>query len=163
MRAPLASMILLLLLLVPASAASVESRAGGKASGLTSTMAAKAECLIRGLEAHGAVLKFMGGYRPGHCAQDHKHSCGMAIDICQWSRNSVDSRCHLPGKAVEDEVAARCGLFAGAQWCNADRGHFEDGGSVACGSQWRGNYAKASDRSNQRYSSAEYFNGGASQ
>jgi len=113
----------------------VHSSAGASAV-VSAAYAPAFQALIDDLEAHGAVIKFMGGIRPGRCAQAHKHSCGMALDICQHARSVIDSRCHLPGLAIENQIAAAHGLFHGAQWCRPDRGHFEVGGSAACGQSW---------------------------
>ena len=111
----------------------VHSKAGASAY-VSPSYAAAFQALVDDLEAHGAVIKFMGGYRSGGCGQANKHACGMALDICQTGRDVGNfEACHMPGRAAENEIAAAHGLFHGAQWCNPDRGHFEAGGSVMCG------------------------------
>lgn len=128
-----------------ARSGNVHSKAGASAS-VAPQYAAAFQALIDDLEAHGAVIKFMGGYRAGsHCDQGHKHPCGMALDVCQYARDVVDGKCSLPGRSAENEIASRHGLFHGAQWCNPDRGHFEAGGSATCGHGW------ATARRPQRY------------
>lgn len=73
------------------------------------------------LERTGYRVDFMGGYRPGHCSQRHMHSCGLAIDINQTSRDRVTRL--FPHEATR--LAARYGLLHGAVWNHADTGHFE--------------------------------------
>ena len=119
----------------PARAGNLHSAAGAHAT-VGARYAAQFQALIDDLEAHGARVLFMGGIRPGRCGPAHKHPCGMALDVCQRGRNVVDTRCHMPGPAVENDIAEHHGLFHGARWCDADRGHFEAGGSVACGHEW---------------------------
>lgn len=93
----------------------------------------KFQAYIDDIEANGGIVKFMGGYRKGHCSPRHMHSCSAAIDICQWSRDVVDKSCHLPPRQKLAEIASRHGLFEGGQWCNGDYGHAQDGVSAgAC-------------------------------
>ena len=113
----------------------VHSKAGAWAS-VAPQYAAAFQALVDDLEAHGAVIRFMGGYRHGRCGQATKHPCGMALDICQYGRSVVERKCQLPGAAVENAIAEAHGLFHGARWCNPDRGHFESGRSVGCGGNW---------------------------
>ena len=120
-----------------ADAAAIHARTGATATGIQPRYAAQFQAFVDDLEAHGVTIKFMGGYRPGRCWQADKHACGMAIDVCQYARNVVDSRCHLSREVVA-ELAEKHGLFSGGLWCNPDFGHVEAGGSVACGHQWTG-------------------------
>ena len=108
----------------------VHSKAGASAT-VAPQYAAAFQALIDDLEAHGATIKFMGGYRAGTCGQANKHSCGMALDLCQYSRDVVDRRCGL-SRDVVAALAAKHGLFSGGLWCNPDFGHVEAGGSWAC-------------------------------
>lgn len=89
------------------------------------------QAYIDDLEANGAIVKFMGGIRSGHCWSGEMHPCGKALDVCQYSRGVVDHRCHLPGRSTIAEIAARHGLFEGGQWCNSDYGHAQVGISAA--------------------------------
>jgi hypothetical protein len=116
-------------------AETVTSHYGARAS-VSPKYAARFQGLIRDLEAHGAAIRFMGGYRSGVCGQASKHPCGMALDICQLSRGVVDRACHLPGRREVSAIASRHRLFSGGDWCSSDYGHFEAGGSVACGHSW---------------------------
>jgi hypothetical protein len=82
------------------------------------------QCLVRGLEAAGYHIDFMGGYRHSKIAGTghwSKHATGRALDINQVGRNRVTRR--LPASA--SAIASRCGLYHGAGWRHADAGHFE--------------------------------------
>jgi hypothetical protein len=84
------------------------------------------KALITDLKAHGLIVKFAGGWRRGACAWPrHKHPCGQAIDICQYARNVVDQRCHLPPNDITNAIARQYGLIHGGEWRAGDRGHFE--------------------------------------
>jgi hypothetical protein len=88
---------------------------------------------IDAIEASGARVLFMGGIRRGHCSQRHKHSCGMALDVCQLARGVVDARCGLPAAAAIAAMAVRFGLLEGGIWCHGDYGHAEVApGARAC-------------------------------
>jgi hypothetical protein len=149
---PLAAALLCAVVLTAsARAETITSAAGAKAT-VSSKYAAQFQALIRDLEAAGSSIKFMGGYRPGVCAQDHKHSCSMAIDLCQFRRGVVDARCRLPGRAAMSAIAKRHNLFSGGDWCNSDYGHVEAGGSTACGHSWasRGELHEAGNHRRRR-------------
>lgn len=89
------------------------------------------QAYVDDLEAHGAAVRFMGGYRGGPCAPPrHKHPCGMALDVCQLARGVVDGRCGLPPPATVSVIARRHGLTEGAIWCSTDYGHVEAGASA---------------------------------
>jgi hypothetical protein len=71
------------------------SKTGARASVLR-RYAAAFQGYVDELEANGAIIRFMGGIRPGRCASRSLHPCGMALDICQMARGRVDRRCRLP-------------------------------------------------------------------
>lgn len=85
------------------------------------------QAYVDDLEAAGAVVRFMGGYRKGPCWSGGLHPCGKALDVCQMARGRVDSRCHLPGRVAMIAIAARHGLTEGGIWCHQDRGHAQVG------------------------------------
>lgn len=119
------------------------AKTGATARGLSPKYAAQFQAFIDDLENnHGATIKFMGGYRAGRCGQANKHSCGMALDYCQYARGVVEKKCNLPGRVVVAQVAKAHGLFEGGQWCNHDYGHVEAGGSAACGQNFYAAVAK---------------------
>ena len=120
--------------------ATLHSNAGATAS-VSPEHVKQFQALVHDLEAHGAHITFMGGYRSGHCSQRHKHPCGLALDVCQLSRGIVDRRCHLPSRTEVSAIAERHGLFSGGDWCDSDYGHFEAGSSVACSARG-GRYAR---------------------
>lgn len=89
------------------------------------------QAYVDDLEAAGARVLFMGGYRGGPCAPPrHKHPCGAALDVCQLARGVVDGRCTLPSPSVTAGLARRHGLTEGAIWCSTDYGHVEAGASA---------------------------------
>lgn len=93
-----------------------------------------AQAVVDDLEARGAVIRFMGGYRKGPCWAGGLHPCGLAIDLCQLRRGIVDPRCKLPSRSLEASVAAAHGAMSGGIWCNQDRGHIQLGQTAgACG------------------------------
>ena len=95
---------------------------------------ARFQAYVDELEANGATVHFMGGYRPGHCSPRHMHSCNRALDVCQLSRGRVDTKCRLPGRQALATIAERHGLFEGGQWCHSDYGHAQVGVTAgACG------------------------------
>lgn len=116
----------------------VISNKTGAVARVSPTYQAKFQAYIDDLEAAGASVKFMGGYRHERCAPPrHKHACGMALDVCQLRRGIVRADCHLPAKSTMIAIAARHGLTEGGQWCNNDRGHAEAGASAgACGTRY---------------------------
>ena len=104
----------------------VRSRKTGATAHVSASFAAVAQAVVDDLEQnHGAVIKFMGGYRRGPCASWSLHPCGLAIDLCQLSRGVVDSRCNMPSRAVEEQVARAHGAYSGGEWCSQDRGHIQ--------------------------------------
>ena len=111
--------------------ATIRSRQTGATARVDSRYAAEFQSYIDDLEAHGAVIRFMGGFRHGHCASASLHPCGRALDVCQLARGRVDSRCHLPRSAALAAIADRHGLFEGGRWCNSDYGHAQVGVTAA--------------------------------
>lgn len=100
------------------------SKTGARASVLR-RYAAAFQGYVDELEANGAIIRFMGGIRPGRCASRSLHPCGMALDICQMARGRVDRRCRLPGRERIARIARRHNLFEGGQWCHSDYGHVQ--------------------------------------
>jgi len=114
----------------------VRSRKTGATARVGASHAGKFQAYIDDLEAHGVVVRFMGGIRRGRCSSGHMHPCGRALDVCQLSRGRVDSRCHLPSRQAIAAIANQHGLFEGGQWCHHDYGHAQVGVSAAaCGEQ----------------------------
>lgn len=113
----------------------IRSNKTGATARVSPAQAHKFQAYINDLEAHGAVIKFMGGIRPGPCWSGGLHPCGKALDVCQYARGVVDRRCNLPGKTVMAQIARANGLFEGGQWCHGDLGHAQVGVTAgACGS-----------------------------
>ena len=124
--------------------------------------AARFQAYVDDIEAHGGVVRFMGGIRRGKCWSGGMHPCGRALDVCQTGRGRVDARCHLPGRHALAQIAAAHGLFEGGQWCHSDYGHAQAGESAAaCGhrhqdapatmiARHRGGTITASARSHRR-------------
>ena len=104
-------------------AGAVVSHKTGARARVSPRHAAAFQAYIDDLEAHGARVLFMGGYRHGRCSSAHQHPCGAALDVCQLSRGRVDARCHLPGRRSIADIAAAHGLFEGGRWCHSDYGH----------------------------------------
>lgn len=107
-----------------------------------SRYAAEFQGYIDDLETRGAVIRFMGGFRRGHCASASLHPCGRALDVCQRARGRVDARCHLPGPSALAAIASNHGLFEGGRWCNSDYGHAQVGLTAAACSSSRTAFAK---------------------
>lgn len=108
-----------------ATSGRVVSHKTGATANVSTKYAAQFQAYIDDLEASGAAVSFMGGYRRGVCSSRHLHSCngGEALDVCQLSRGRVDPRCRLPGRAEIAKIAERHGLFEGGRWCSSDYGH----------------------------------------
>jgi len=84
------------------------------------------QAYVDDLEAHGAVIHYMGGIRPGRCSPASQHPCGSALDVCQDYRGHVSGArdCNLPGPVEMAAIAARHGLSEGSTWCGSpDYGH----------------------------------------
>lgn len=113
-------------------------------TGVTTTVAPQYRAQFQGyidaIEAAGATIYYMGGYRRGKCSiPRHKHPCGMAIDICQDRRGHVSGarNCNLPKPAQLAAIAAAHGLLEGGVWCRSDYGHAEvrtERQAMGCGS-----------------------------
>lgn len=135
MRAFLMALTLLVVFTgAQANAWDVKSHKTGATASVAKRFAARFQAYINDLEAHGARILFMGGYRHKHsCSPRHMHPCGRALDVCQLSRDRVSRRCNLPSRKVMARIAKRHGLFEGGQWCHGDRGHVQVGISApAC-------------------------------
>jgi hypothetical protein len=118
--------------------ATITSKKTGATARVDARYAWAFQSYVDELEADGARVLFMGGWRRGRCTPDgrHMHSCGggEALDVCQRRRGVVDPRCGLPGRRAIASIAERHGLFEGGQWCNSDYGHAQVGVSAAaCG------------------------------
>jgi hypothetical protein len=82
------------------------------------------QCLVSALDRQGYPIRFMGGWRAHGSVRASLHPAGLALDINQYGRNVTRPR--MPHNEVA--LANSCGLVAGAQWANADSGHFQLGG-----------------------------------
>lgn len=113
----------------------VRSGKTGATARVSPKFAPIAQAIVDDLEARGATIRFMGGYRKGPCWVGGLHPCGLAIDLCQTARGVVDRRCNLPPRSVEASIAAAHGALSGGVWCHQDRGHIQLGKTAgACGS-----------------------------
>ena len=113
----------------------VRSHKTGATARVSPSFAPVAQAVVDALEARGAVIRFMGGYRRGPCANYSLHPCGYAIDLCQTRRGVVDPRCNMPSRAAENEIARAHGAYSGGEWCNQDRGHIQKLATASkCGS-----------------------------
>lgn len=125
----------------------VRSGKTGATARVSPRFAPIAQAVVDDLEARGAAIRFMGGYRKGPCWTGGLHPCGLAIDLCQTARGVVDGRCHLPSRAVEASIAAAHGALSGGVWCHQDRGHIQLGQTAgACGSNLYAAVAKFKGR-----------------
>jgi hypothetical protein len=82
------------------------------------------QCLVSALDRQGYPIRFMGGWRAHGSVRASLHPAGLALDINQYGRNVTRPR--MPHNEIA--LANSCGLVAGAQWANADSGHFQLGG-----------------------------------
>lgn len=99
-------------------------------TGATARVAAryrdKFQAYVDDLEAHGASIYYMGGFRAGRCSPASQHPCGGALDVCQDYRGHVSGArdCHLPRPAEMAAIAKAHGLYEGSLWCRSpDYGH----------------------------------------
>lgn len=112
----------------------IRSHKTGATAHVAPAHAAKFQAYIDDLESHGAIIRFIGGYRRGPCWSGGLHPCGRAVDVCQLARGRVDRRCNLPSRQAIAAIAQRHGLFEGGQWCSSDYGHAQVGVTAgACG------------------------------
>jgi hypothetical protein len=109
------------------SLVTIRSRKTGASARVDSRYASEFQSYIDDLEDRGAVIRFMGGFRRGHCSSASLHPCGRALDICQRARGRVDAHCKLPGRSTLASIASSHGLFEGGRWCNSDYGHAQVG------------------------------------
>lgn len=103
----------------------VRSHKTGATARVRPSFAPTAQAVVDDLESRGAIIRFMGGYRKGPCANYSLHPCGYAIDLCQTRRGVVDPRCNMPSRSTENEIARAHGAYSGGEWCNQDRGHVQ--------------------------------------
>lgn len=106
----------------------IRSAKTGATARVSPKHAAAFQSYINDLEAMGAKIYYMGGYRNGRCSAGSQHPCGSALDVCQDSRGRVSGArdCHLPGPAAMAAAAARRGLHEGSVWCRRpDYGHVQ--------------------------------------
>lgn len=82
------------------------------------------QCVVDKLEAAGYRIKEMGGFANRGHIRGSLHYRGLALDVNQVERNVTVPK--MP--ADEIQIANGCGLISGAQWRNADSGHFQLGG-----------------------------------
>lgn len=109
------------------SLVTIRSKKTGASARVDSRYASEFQGYIDDLEGRGAVIRFMGGFRRGHCSSASLHPCGRALDVCQRGRGRVDARCKLPGRSTLAAIASSHGLFEGGRWCNSDYGHAQVG------------------------------------
>lgn len=120
---------------IPGGLARVMAEGAGRAvgvvrsaSGATARVAGRAtgafQCLVSALDRQGYPIRFMGGWRAHGSVHGSLHPAGLALDINQYRRNVTRPR--MPRNEIA--LANACGLIAGAQWSNADSGHFQLGG-----------------------------------
>ncbi len=109
-------------------------------SGATAHVAGRAtaafQCLVSALDRQGYPIRFMGGWRAHGSVRGSLHPAGLALDINQYGRNVTRPR--MPRNEVT--LANSCGLIAGAQWANADSGHFQLGGWSGGGRHYAGRH-----------------------
>lgn len=120
------------------------------ASGATAHVASHAtgafQCLVSALDRQGYKIRFMGGWRAHGSVRASLHPAGLALDINQYGRNVTRPR--MPHNEIA--LANSCGLISGAQWANADSGHFQLGG-------WSGrgrHYARRHHHRHNHYANA---------
>jgi len=82
------------------------------------------QCLIDKLETEGYRIRDMGGFASSGHIRHSLHYSGLAMDVNQLSRNVTNP----PMPKNEIYLANSCGLVSGAQWHDADSGHFQLGG-----------------------------------
>jgi hypothetical protein len=82
------------------------------------------QCIVDKLETEGYHIHDIGGFARGGHIRHSLHYSGMAVDINQESRNVTHPK--MPDNEIF--LANSCGLISGAQWHDADSGHFQLGG-----------------------------------
>jgi hypothetical protein len=115
--------------------------AAGAATQVAAAHAGQFTAYLRDLEAHGARIFYMGGFRRGRCSSGSQHPCGKALDVCQDWRNHVSGarNCNLPPPAEMARIARAHGLSEGSLWCrNPDYGHAQvDATGTECAARGR--------------------------
>lgn len=97
---------------------------GGKPARVAASAAGKFSAFCSDLAATGYRIQFVGGWRArGSCRGCNMHPRGLAIDINQTGRDRCAGGC--PRGAHVNALARKHGLLHGAEWRNADAGHFE--------------------------------------
>jgi len=119
------------------SLVTIRSRKTGATARVDAQYASEFQSYVDDLEGRGAVIRFMGGFRRGHCGSASLHPCGRALDVCQRARGRVDASCHLPRPSTLATIASSHGLFEGGRWCNSDYGHAQVGTTAAACSSSR--------------------------
>ena len=119
------ALALLLFAATSANAAGVVTSKQGAKAYVSAAAAPKFQAYVNDLEARGAKIYSLGGYRKGRCSSGSLHPCGKAMDVCQTRRGRVEARCRLPSRHELARIAAAHGLFEGGQWCNSDMGHVQ--------------------------------------
>ena len=121
----------------------VRSHKTGATAHVSPKWAPKFQHVVDALEAAGASIYYMGGYRSGHCSVGSQHPCGSALDICQDSRGHVSGLrdCHMPAPAAFHAIVAAAGVYGGEVWCHTDYGHIQGlaSGAGCAPSGWVGN------------------------
>ena len=119
------------------SLVTIRSKKTGATARVDAQYASEFQSYIDDLEGRGAVIRFMGGFRRGHCGSASLHPCGRALDVCQRSRGRVDASCRLPPPSTLATIARSHNLFEGGRWCNSDYGHAQVGLTAAACSSTR--------------------------
>ena len=127
--------------------ATVRSANGGVAH-VAALAVAKFQALIDRLEAEGAKVFYMGGWRPGRCSLGRQHPCGWALDVCQDYRGHVSGAkdCNLPKPAEFHQIVRSLGLYDGSVWCNGDYGHVQLKDSGGCNVAAHGSWGSGTVR-----------------
>lgn len=120
----------------------VRSSKTGVTAHVAAGVQARFQALTDDLEAHGATIYYMGGWRRGRCSLGSQHPCGWAIDFCQDYRGHVSGArdCHLPRPAEFHALVRAHGLYDGSVWCNSDYGHVQAKESGGCNVAAHGNW-----------------------
>lgn len=150
-RITLAAMGICVGFALSAQAGTVVSHKTGAKASVSDRYVGRFQAYVDDLEAGGASVRFMGGFRRGHCWSGGLHPCGMALDVCQLSRGVVDRHCNLPGRMAVARIAEAHNLFEGGQWCHSDYGHVQVGESAAA----CGNFMSAKRRGEIHYASSQ--------
>lgn len=105
--------------MIPAQAASVQSKSGVRVQVSRSAQRAL-QCVIDYVERHGVRIKSMRGYGRGTVAHS-LHPSGRALDINQVARGVT--RPSIP-HSIANAAGSNCGVISGGTWHNDDVGHW---------------------------------------